>query len=71
MFLTFHHEKGHKVKGAANNNRGMAYQTNVKHLTNLREYFAGVVELAIYCHNNRFLLLVFTNNHLKYLSKQT
>ena len=34
---------------ALNNNRGMTYQTNDKHLTNLREYFVGVVKLAVYC----------------------
>ena len=45
----------------------MTYQTNVKHLTNLREYFVGVIKLAFYCYNNRFLLRVFTNNLLKYL----
>jgi len=29
---------------APNNNWGMTYQTNEKHLTNLREYFVGVVK---------------------------
>ena len=52
---------------APNNNRGMTYQTDEKHWTNLREYFVGVVKLAIYCYNNLFLLRVFTNNLLKYL----
>jgi hypothetical protein len=32
---------------ATNNNKGMTYQTNEKHLTNLREYFVGMVKLAI------------------------
>ena len=48
-----------------NNNMGMTYQTNEKNLTNLREYFIGVVKLAFYCYNNRFLLLNFPNNLLK------
>jgi len=26
-----------------NNNRGVTYRTDEKHLTNLREYFVGVV----------------------------
>ena len=52
---------------APNNNRGMTYQTDEKHWTNLRESFVGVVKLAIYCYNNLFLLRVFTNNLLKYL----
>ena len=39
---------------APNNNRGMTYQTNQKNKTNLREYFVGVVKLAIYCEDNCF-----------------
>jgi len=31
-----------------NNNRGVRYQTDKKHLTNLREYFVGVVILACF-----------------------
>jgi hypothetical protein len=50
-----------------NNNRGMTYQTNKKHLSIFPEYFIGVVKLAIYCYNNRFLFRVFTKNLLKYL----
>jgi hypothetical protein len=35
---------------APNNNRGMTYQkTNEKHLTNLLEYFVGVVYIAFNC----------------------
>jgi hypothetical protein len=34
---------------APNNNRGMTYQTGHKYIINLREYFVGVVKLAIYC----------------------
>jgi len=56
---------------APNNNRGMTYQTNHKHWTNLSEYFVGVVKLAIYCEDNHFLLRSVTNNLLKYLSNQT
>ena len=32
-----------------NNNWGMTYQTNMKHLSIFPEYFIGVVKLAIYC----------------------
>jgi hypothetical protein len=49
----------------------MTYQINEKHLTNVREYFVGVDKIAIYCYNNRFLLHVFTNNLLNYLSNWT
>jgi len=52
---------------APNNNRGLTYQTDEKHLTTLREYLVGVVKLAINRYNNRFLLRVFTNNLLKCL----
>ena len=45
----------------------MTYQTDEKHLTNLLEYFVGVIIIAFYCKINRFLLRVFTNNFLKYL----
>jgi len=31
---------------APNNNRGMTYQTDEKHLTNLPEHFVGLVKLA-------------------------
>jgi hypothetical protein len=34
---------------APNNNRGMLYQTDEKHLTIFPEHFVGVVKLAIYC----------------------
>ena len=33
---------------APNNNKGMAYQTDEKHLTNLLEYFVGVIKLVCY-----------------------
>ena len=52
---------------APNNNRGMTYQTDVKHLINLREYLVGVVKLACYALYTRLLLRVFNNNLLKYL----
>ena len=54
---------------APNNNRGMTYQTDEKHLTNLREYFVGVVKLACYSLNTRLLLRVFSDNPLKYYKK--
>jgi hypothetical protein len=34
---------------ATNNNRGMTYQTDKKHLTIFPEHFVGVVKLAFYC----------------------
>ena len=46
---------------APNNNKGMTYQTDEKHLTVFPEYLVGVVKLAINCYNNCFLLSVFTN----------
>ena len=49
---------------APNNNRGMTYQTDEKHLTIIPEYFVGVVKPAINRYNNRFLLRVI---NLKYL----
>ena len=49
---------------APNNNKGMTYQTDEKHLTNLTKYFVGAVKLASYCLNTRLLLCVFTNNLL-------
>jgi hypothetical protein len=52
---------------APNNNRGMTYQTDKKHVTFFPEYFVGMVKLAINRYNNRFLLRVFTNHLLKYL----
>ena len=45
----------------------MTYQTEESNLTNLIEYFIGVVELAFFCQINRFQLRVFTNTLLKYL----
>jgi len=56
---------------APNHNRGMTYQTDEKHLINLLEYFVGVVNIAFNCYNNCFVLRVFTNNCLKYVSNQT
>ena len=50
-----------------NNNRGVTYQIDEKHLTNLKEYFVGVVKLACYALNTRLLLPVFNDNLLKYL----
>ena len=53
-----------------NNNRGVTYQTDEKHLTNLREYFVGVVKLACYAFEHS-LLRVFNDNLLKYYKKGT
>jgi len=54
-----------------NNNRGVTYQTDEKHLTNLREYFVGVVKLTCSALNTRLLLRVFNDNLLKYYRKGT
>ena len=43
---------------APNNNRGMAYQTDEKHLNIFLEYFVGVIKLACYALNTRLLLRV-------------
>jgi hypothetical protein len=43
---------------APNNNRGMTYQTDEKHLNIFLEYFVGVVKLAWYALNTRLLLRV-------------
>ena len=51
---------------APNNNKGMPYQTDEKHLNNLLEYYVEVVNLAFICYNNRFVLCVFTDNLLKF-----
>jgi hypothetical protein len=55
---------------APNNNRGMTYQTDEKHLTNLREYFVGVVKLACFSLKTCLLLRVFNDNLLKYIIKR-
>ena len=55
---------------APNNNRGMTYQTDEKHLTHLREYFVGVVKLACFSLKTRLLLRVFNDNLLKYIIKR-
>ena len=52
LFRTSHREKGLQSPVdmlAPNNNRGMTYQTDEKHLTIFPEHFVGVVKLAIYC----------------------
>ena len=40
---------------APNNNRGVTYQTDEKHLHNMVEYFVGVVNVVFNRYNNRFL----------------
>jgi hypothetical protein len=52
---------------APNNNRGMTYQTNEKHLTLFPEYFIviGVVKLAIYWYSNCFLFVSLPKISLK------
>jgi len=56
---------------AHNNNRGMTYQTNEKHLTNLREHFVGAIIIACYCYNSCFLSHIFTNTQLKCSTNRT
>jgi hypothetical protein len=41
-----------------NNNNGITYQTDEKHLTNSTEYFVGAIKLAWYRLNTCFLLHV-------------
>jgi len=33
----------------------MTHQSDEKHLNNMAKYFVGVVKLALYCYNTRFL----------------
>jgi len=40
---------------ALDNNRGVPYQTDEKHLNNMSEYFVGVVNVVFNHFNNRFL----------------
>ncbi len=40
---------------APNNNRGVTYQTDEKHLNYMSEYFVGVVNIVFNCYNNHFL----------------
>jgi len=41
---------------APNNNRGVTYQTDEKHLQNMSEYyFVGVVNIVFNRYSNRFL----------------
>ena len=40
---------------APNNNRGVTYQTDEKHLNNMSDYFVGVVYMVLNCYINRFL----------------
>ena len=70
-FLHFIVKRARVDMFSPNNNRGMTYESNPKHLSNFREYFIGVIKLTICCYSNHFLWCVFTNNLLKYLSNQT
>jgi hypothetical protein len=56
---------------APNNNRGMTYQNDEKHLTNLIEYFVGGVNVAFNCLNIVFYYVSLTDYHSKYLSNRT
>jgi hypothetical protein len=44
-----------KSSSCPNNNRGMTYQTDEKHIIDMSEYFVGVVNIAFSCYNNCFL----------------
>jgi hypothetical protein len=44
-----------KSSSCPNNNRGVTYQTDEKHLNNMSEYFVGVDNIAFNRYNNRFL----------------
>jgi len=52
LFWLFHHEKGLELTCWP---RGMTYQTDEKHLTNLREYFVGVV-IGMFCSKHSFTI---------------
>jgi hypothetical protein len=56
---------------APNNNRGVTYQTDEKHLNNMSEYFFGVGNSILIVITIVFLDVSLTNNHLKYLSNRT
>ena len=52
-------QKSHKTtRMAPNNNRGMTYQNDKKHLISIREYIVGGVSIAFNRLNNCFLLRV-------------
>jgi hypothetical protein len=40
---------------APNNNRGVTYQTDEKHLNNMSEYFVGVVKGAAICYSSEII----------------
>jgi len=44
-----------KSLSCPNNNGGVTYQTDDKHLNNMSEYFVGVVNIVFNHYNNRFL----------------
>ena len=54
-----------------NKNMGVTYQTDGNRRSKKMGYLVGVVKLACYSLNSRFLLPVFTNNHLEYLLNRT
>jgi hypothetical protein len=50
LIPTFHRRKRAPIDMLApNNNRGMTYQTDQRHLNNLLENFVGVIKISIYC----------------------
>ncbi len=58
-FSLSNRQKSHKTtRIAPNNNMGMTYQNDEKHLISIREYFVGGASIAFNCLNNRFLVRV-------------
>ncbi len=47
-----------KSSSCPDNNSGVTYQTDEKHLNNMSEYFVGVVNIVFNCSNNLFLWCV-------------
>ena len=60
-----------KSSSCPNNNRGVTHQTDEKHLNNMSEYFVGVVNIAIICNNNHFVLRIIKHYLLKNLQNRT
>jgi hypothetical protein len=56
---------------APNNNRGVTYQTDKKHLTNLPEHFVGVVKGLTICHSNETVQSTFLDGNLNPISNPT
>ena len=53
-FFDFIMKKGSSWHVCPNNNRGVTYQTDEKHLNDMSEYFVGAVNIVFNHYNNRF-----------------